>query len=137
MMNPAADPVKPSAGIVRGETAARPEGDTVDATPINIAFTYSGLAALKLNDITLASFPDAFKQGMAARAERLGDTGPSAPENWGGLLRLNSTDNSRSIHGYFTGGFLVGGPGMPVSAALWQRLRQEIEAFNGILGRRG
>ena len=30
----------------------------------------------------LASFPDEFREGMAARAERLGDRGPSAPEHW-------------------------------------------------------
>jgi Dyp-type peroxidase family len=31
---------------------------------------------------TLASFPPEFKQGMAARAAELGDTGESAPEHW-------------------------------------------------------
>ena len=30
----------------------------------------------------LDSFPDEFREGMAARAERLGDRGPSAPEHW-------------------------------------------------------
>ena len=30
----------------------------------------------------LASFPDEFREGMAARAEQLGDRGPSAPEHW-------------------------------------------------------
>src|ERR1700693_2494027 len=115
MMNPAADPVKPSAGIVRGETAARPEGDTVDVTPINIAFTYSGLAALKLNEITLASFTDAFKQGMAARAQRLHDDGPSAPETWEGELGLPS------VHGYFTGGFAIGDH-LPCDEKFWKSL---------------
>src|SRR4029078_9179245 len=30
----------------------------------------------------LDSVPGAFRDGMAARAERLGDRGPSAPEHW-------------------------------------------------------
>ena len=30
----------------------------------------------------LDSFPEAFREGMAARADRLGDRGPSAPSNW-------------------------------------------------------
>ena len=33
-------------------------------------------------DDVLDSFPAEFREGMAARAERLGDRGPSAPEHW-------------------------------------------------------
>jgi deferrochelatase/peroxidase EfeB/cytochrome P450 len=130
MMNPAADPAKPSAGIVRGEASERPEGDTVDATPINIAFTYSGMAALKLNDTTLASFPDAFKQGMAARAERLHDTGPSAPDNWEGELGLPS------VHGYFTGGFALGEDNA-AKESFWKAMRRDVEAFNDPVNENG
>jgi Dyp-type peroxidase family len=53
---------------------------------VNIAFSYSGLRALALPDATLAGFPEEFRQGMAARAELLGDLGASAPENWEGGL---------------------------------------------------
>jgi Dyp-type peroxidase family len=95
-----------------------------DAVPINYTFTYSGLAALGFHEATLASFPDAFKQGMAARAERLGDTGPSAPEYWENVLGL------KRVHGYFTGGFLVGDEDLPVDESLWQRLRDDVRAFN-------
>jgi Dyp-type peroxidase family len=130
MMNPAADPGKPSAGIVRGEASERPKGDTVDATPINIAFTYSGLAALKLNDTTLASFPDAFKQGMAARAERLHDTGPSAPDAWEGELGLPS------VHGYFTGGFALGERNA-AQESFWKAMRRDVEAFNDPVNENG
>ncbi len=35
---------------------------------------------------SLASFPDAFREGMPARAEILGDTGAAAPEHWVGGL---------------------------------------------------
>ena len=73
--------------------------------PVNFVFTFAGLAALGLDPTTLASFPDAFTQGMAARADRLGDTGPSAPENWNGPLGVNDVNDLASVHGYFTGGF--------------------------------
>jgi Dyp-type peroxidase family len=51
---------------------------------VNVAFTYSGLSALALPDASLADFPEEFRQGMAARAELLGDHGDSAPANWEG-----------------------------------------------------
>jgi Dyp-type peroxidase family len=49
---------------------------------MHVAFTYAGLAALDLDTATLDSFPPEFREGMAARAERLGDRGPSAPSEW-------------------------------------------------------
>ena len=51
-------------------------------TALHVAFTYAGLAQLDLAPEILASFPEAFRDGMAARAQRLGDRGPSAPEHW-------------------------------------------------------
>jgi Dyp-type peroxidase family len=122
MMNPA-DAGEPSPGIVRGENAGRPEAPVTDVTPINIAFTYSGLAALKMNHLTLASFPDAFKQGMAARAERLHDTGPSAPDFWEGELGLPS------VHGYFTGGFALSAENS-TKESFWKAMRRDVRAFN-------
>jgi hypothetical protein len=44
--------------------------------------TYDGLGALALPEALLSTFPDEFREGMAARAERLGDRGTSAPEHW-------------------------------------------------------
>ncbi|HEX6026357.1 MAG TPA: Dyp-type peroxidase [Solirubrobacter sp.] len=52
------------------------------ATALNVAFTFAGLRALGLPEAVLDSFPEAFREGMAARADRLGDRGPSAPEHW-------------------------------------------------------
>ena len=49
---------------------------------LNVAFSYAGLAALALPDATLASFPEEFREGMAARASALGDEGESSPANW-------------------------------------------------------
>ena len=53
---------------------------------VTAAFTWNGLRALGLDEASLASFPEEFKQGMAARAEVLGDTGMNAPEHWVGGL---------------------------------------------------
>ena len=60
---------------------------TAPATAMNVAFTFAGLRALGLPDDVLASFPEAFRDGMAARAEQLGDRGPSAPVALGAGIR--------------------------------------------------
>ena len=61
---------------------AEPWRDGPPATAMNVAFTFDGLQVLGLPDGLLASFPEAFRDGMAARAEQLGDRGPSSPEHW-------------------------------------------------------
>ena len=53
---------------------------------ITLAFTWTGLRALGVPEESLASFPDAFREGMAPRADILGDTGPNHPDNWVGGL---------------------------------------------------
>jgi Dyp-type peroxidase family len=55
--------------------------DDMDAWT-GVAFSYAGLKALGMADTSLASFPLAFQQGMAARAEQLRDFGINAPGNW-------------------------------------------------------
>ena len=55
---------------------------------MTVAFTWNGLRALGVDEASLATFPEEFKQGMVARAEMLGDTGENHPDNWvGGLAR--------------------------------------------------
>lgn len=49
---------------------------------ISLAVTFRGLMALGVPHESLDSFPEAFRQGMAARAAMLGDIGESGPENW-------------------------------------------------------
>lgn len=49
---------------------------------VTVAFTWNGLRRLGMDEASLASFPAEFKQGMAARAEVLGDTGASHPDHW-------------------------------------------------------
>src|SRR6516225_9512868 len=57
---------------------------------VTVAFTWNGLRALGVDEASLASFPEEFKQGMVARAEMLGDTGANHPDNWvGGLATPN------------------------------------------------
>ena len=76
---------------------------------ITLAFTWTGLRALGVPEESLASFPDEFREGMAPRADILGDTGPNHPDNWvGGLagddvhaiaiLFARDDEQSRTIH---------------------------------------
>lgn len=62
--------------------------ETVDDSKrwVTLAFTWSGLRALGVDDESLATFPAEFCEGMAARADILGDTGDSAPQHWVGNL---------------------------------------------------
>jgi Dyp-type peroxidase family len=53
---------------------------------VTLAFTWNGLRALGVDEGSLATFPEEFKQGMVARAEMLGDTGVNHPDNWVGGL---------------------------------------------------
>jgi Dyp-type peroxidase family len=49
---------------------------------INASLSFQGLKVLGVPPASLASFPPEFRQGMAARAATLGDTGESAPDHW-------------------------------------------------------
>ncbi|MEV6432644.1 peroxidase [Nocardia sp. NPDC051463] len=53
---------------------------------ITLAFTWGGLRALGVSEEALSTFPDEFREGMAARADILGDTGAAHPDNWVGGL---------------------------------------------------
>src|SRR5918998_5751740 len=53
---------------------------------VTVAFTWNGLRALGVDEASLATFPEEFQQGMAARAEILGDTGANHPDHWVGGL---------------------------------------------------
>ena len=62
-------------------SAASPTSPLAD-TWVSVALTYQGLKALGVPQDSLDSFAWEFRQGMAARAKELGDTGDSGPENW-------------------------------------------------------
>ena len=62
-------------------SAANPTSPLAD-TSVSLALTYQGLKALGVPQEALESLSWEFRQGMAAQAHELGDTGESAPENW-------------------------------------------------------
>jgi Dyp-type peroxidase family len=84
---------KPSAGRtwLSGLVDKVGTGKSVGATSpdsrwVTLAFTWTGLAALGVDDASLATFPEEFREGMAARAEVVGATGGNHPDHWiGGL----------------------------------------------------
>ncbi|MGW2086999.1 Dyp-type peroxidase [Streptomyces sp. NPDC001880] len=59
-----------------------PGADRSQDAWVAVAFTYQGLRALGVPQDSLDSFPRAFREGMAARAELIGDVGESAPAHW-------------------------------------------------------
>lgn len=80
---------------------------------LHLALTCNGLRALGVDEAPLKTFPEAFRAGMPARAEELGDRGASDPAHWVGglagadlhaLLLLFATDiseleqRSKEIH---------------------------------------
>jgi len=68
--------------VIPAVTTAADRVDPATQATFAVALTYSGLAALGVPQESLDSFPEEFRQGMAARAEHLGDVGDSAPERW-------------------------------------------------------
>lgn len=88
---------KPSAGRawLRGitekvTTAAAVRSGQLDARWVTLALSWNGLRALGLDNHSLASFPEEFRQGMVARAEVLGLTGANDPAHWrGGLTSVD------------------------------------------------
>ena len=65
------------------EVSSASSGPDRDQQPwVSVAFSFQGLQALGVPQPSLDSFPDEFRQGMVARAARLGDVGDSAPEHW-------------------------------------------------------
>ena len=57
-------------------------GAAGDTRWVTVAFTWNGLRGLGVDEASLATFPEEFRQGMAARAEVLGDTGANHPNHW-------------------------------------------------------
>jgi deferrochelatase/peroxidase EfeB len=65
-----------------GNTKTVMAASETDMRWVSIAFTFNGLRQLGLDEESLATFPEPFKQGMAARAQMLGDTGRNHPDHW-------------------------------------------------------
>ena len=77
---------------------------------LSVGISYAGLEALGVPENSLRSFPESFRQGMAARARHLGDEGVNDPKNWdqpygkgevhiGVSAFSNSEENRRRILG--------------------------------------
>ena len=62
-------------------SAAHPESPTRD-TWVSAALTFQGLRVLGVPTASLETFPTPFAEGMAARANGLGDIGESSPDHW-------------------------------------------------------
>ncbi len=74
-------------GILDKVGIASQVGSTeLDSRWVTVAFTWTGLRALGLSEKSLATFPEEFRQGMAARAKILGTSGANHPEHWVGGL---------------------------------------------------
>src|SRR5438034_550425 len=67
-------------------TAAAVRSGQLNTRWVTVALNWNGIRALGLDDHSLASFPEEFRQGMAARAEMLGLTGANHPQHWKGGL---------------------------------------------------
>lgn len=86
-----------------------------------LCFTFNGFKALGVDGDTLRTFPEAFQQGMAARAALLGDTGASAPDKWQGAL------GDRRVHALL----MLSSPQMVTAdAAARAKLRAYVREFN-------
>jgi Dyp-type peroxidase family len=89
---------------------------------IAVAITYSGLAALGVPDDSLQSFPEAFRVGMAARADTLLDVGANDPTHW------DAEFGSGRIH--------IGVSVFSDSVETWrstmERARRQYEGFPGL-----
>src|SRR5437762_5657964 len=72
------------AGIIEkvGVAGAVRAASETESRWVTVAFTWNGLRALGLDEASLATFPDEFRQGMVACGEVLGDTGANHPDNW-------------------------------------------------------
>jgi deferrochelatase/peroxidase EfeB len=83
-------------------------GDDLEASPrrkpdycLNVGITWPGLVALdipaRVPNVSFKSF-GAFTEGAAARANLVGDTGPSAPEHWVGNFGRGSDHALVTLH---------------------------------------
>jgi Dyp-type peroxidase family len=89
---------------------------------VGVALTYQGLKALGVPQSSLDSFAPEFQQGMAARAQSLGDNGKSSPEHWEKPL------GSPDVHVVMT----ALAPSSEQLAAAFERARKAYAELKGI-----
>src|SRR5689334_2763969 len=67
-------------GLIGKVGVAKAVGSSqLDSRWVTIAFTWNGLRTLGVDEQSLATFPEEFRESMAARAEILGTTGANHP----------------------------------------------------------
>jgi Dyp-type peroxidase family len=95
------DPVAARAWLAAQADPVTTEVDWTDKPVVagNLALSFAGLCALGLPTWLLDSFPEDFREGMAARAGRLGDAGDAAPERWEDGLRAGDVHVLVTISG--------------------------------------
>ena len=69
-------------GLVSQVATAAWRGSAKPDSALNVAFTCTGLQKLGVPEHVIDTCSKEFRQGMAGRAKKLGDTGPSAPSEW-------------------------------------------------------
>ena len=88
-----------------------------------LALTFEGLRALGVPEESLATFPVEFREGMAARAEILGDADESAAEHWEAPIAGGSRSHGNPRQNGFAKGIRVGRSVVAwlaaVSALIW------------------
>jgi Dyp-type peroxidase family len=72
----------PDRSVAPAITDAAHWGERPPDVCFNLGITYAGMQALGVPDATSNSFPEAFREGMAARASKIGDWGNSGPAQW-------------------------------------------------------
>jgi hypothetical protein len=77
-------------GLLPALASATDPLDPAKQAWICAGLTFQGLKGLRVPQDSLDSFPRAFQQGIAGRAESLGDVGESSPQYW--ESPLGSTD---------------------------------------------
>src|ERR1700704_2350039 len=118
------------AGIIEKIESAQAAAARMEAQNrwVSVAFTWTGLRALGLNEVSLASFPEEFRQGMPARWQVLGDTGANHPDHWiegisgpqllaiAILFARNATERQRSTQEHQA--YLARTPGVKILSSL-------------------
>jgi Dyp-type peroxidase family len=75
------------AGLIDKVGTAKGVGSSIlDSRWVTIGLTWNGLSALGVDEAKLATFPEEFRQGMAARADILGITAANQSDHWVGKL---------------------------------------------------
>ena len=76
---------------------AKPPADVKPSYAVNIGLTFSGLAKVGVAAEHLATFPEDFRQGAAARARAVVDTGANDPHEWIEALRPPNHDGVHAV----------------------------------------